>query len=243
MSNVWGFRDVVPERAANLQPLGFTERQARFLVTVMLHSGVFLERQYCRFAGITHGQKTRDFFSTLVARKLATAYSAAHRRARIFHIHSKRLYTVISEPNNRNRKPITLGRAIERLMILDAVIAEPRMRWLGSEKEKVEYFRQATSLRVGELPSISFGQPPKQTVRHFPDKLPIGVTGHGRTHVFLYLIDREAPVDFRPSSIDMPSCCARFRSGRSGCWLLNTCVSPCQRSNPRHVRRWRCRCA
>jgi hypothetical protein len=30
MSDVWGFRDLVPERAANLQPLGFTERQARF---------------------------------------------------------------------------------------------------------------------------------------------------------------------------------------------------------------------
>jgi hypothetical protein len=60
MSDVWGFRDLVPERAADLQPLGFTERQVRFLVTVMLHSGVFLERQYCRFAGITHGQKTLD---------------------------------------------------------------------------------------------------------------------------------------------------------------------------------------
>jgi hypothetical protein len=28
---------------------GFTERQARFLVTVMVYSGVFLERQYCAF--------------------------------------------------------------------------------------------------------------------------------------------------------------------------------------------------
>jgi hypothetical protein len=39
MSDVWGFRDLVPERAAHIQCLGFTERQARFLVTVMLHSG------------------------------------------------------------------------------------------------------------------------------------------------------------------------------------------------------------
>ena len=185
------------ERIAAVEKQGFTRRQAGFLVTVMLHSGVCMLRQYCAYAHLVHGQKTRDFFSTLVARRLATAYSAAHRRARIFHIHGKRLYTAISEPNNRNRKPITLGRAIERLMILDAVIAEPQMRWLGSEKEKVEYFRQATSLRVGELPSISFGQAPRQTVRYFPDKLPIGVTGDGRTHVFLYLINRDAPVDFR----------------------------------------------
>jgi hypothetical protein len=46
MSDVWGFRDLVPERATNIQCLGFTDRQARFLVTVMLHSGVFLERHY-----------------------------------------------------------------------------------------------------------------------------------------------------------------------------------------------------
>lgn len=40
-----GYRDPVPERAAILQALGFSERQARFLVTVMVHSGVFIERQ------------------------------------------------------------------------------------------------------------------------------------------------------------------------------------------------------
>ena len=60
------FRDVVAERAICLEPLGFTERQSRFLATVMAHSGVFLERQYCRFAGIAHGQKSHDFIERLV---------------------------------------------------------------------------------------------------------------------------------------------------------------------------------
>jgi hypothetical protein len=45
---------------------GFTERQARFLVEVLIHSGVFVERQYCTFAGIAHGQKTHDFLRRLV---------------------------------------------------------------------------------------------------------------------------------------------------------------------------------
>jgi hypothetical protein len=40
---------------------GFTERQARLLVTVLLHAGVFVERQYCAFSGIVHGQKSTDF--------------------------------------------------------------------------------------------------------------------------------------------------------------------------------------
>lgn len=47
------------ERVDAVQSFGFTERQARFLVHVLVHSGVFLERQYRAFAHIAHGQKTR----------------------------------------------------------------------------------------------------------------------------------------------------------------------------------------
>jgi hypothetical protein len=42
------------ERTNVLVPLGFTERQARFLATVMLHSGVFVGRQYAAFAATSH---------------------------------------------------------------------------------------------------------------------------------------------------------------------------------------------
>ncbi len=35
---------------------GFTERQAGFLVTVMLFAGVCLGRHYCTFARIAYGQ-------------------------------------------------------------------------------------------------------------------------------------------------------------------------------------------
>jgi hypothetical protein len=51
---------------------GFTERQARFLVTVMLHAGVCVPRQYATFCGIVHGQKTRKFFAKLVRLGLAS---------------------------------------------------------------------------------------------------------------------------------------------------------------------------
>ena len=44
------------DRVQAVAHFGFTPRQARFLVTVMLHSGVCLQRQYTAFAGIVHGQ-------------------------------------------------------------------------------------------------------------------------------------------------------------------------------------------
>ena len=53
--------------------LGFTERQARFLVHVLVFSGVFLERQYRAFTGLAHGQKTHDFLAKLVSGRLRDA--------------------------------------------------------------------------------------------------------------------------------------------------------------------------
>jgi hypothetical protein len=44
----------------------------------------------------------------------------------------KTLYAAVGEPNNRNRRPATLARAIERLMVLDAVLADRRLRKLAS---------------------------------------------------------------------------------------------------------------
>ena len=80
------------ERVQAVAKKGFTDRQAGFLVTVMLHSGVCISRQYCAYARIVRGQKVFDFFASLVAKRFATLYSAAHRRAHIYHVHSKPLY-------------------------------------------------------------------------------------------------------------------------------------------------------
>jgi hypothetical protein len=38
----------------------------------MLHSGVFVGRQYAAFARITHGQRVHDFTEMLVARRFVT---------------------------------------------------------------------------------------------------------------------------------------------------------------------------
>jgi len=101
------------ERAKVLVAFGLTGRQARCLATVMLHSGIFVGRQYAAFAGITHGQKVHDFIEELVVRKLVTPIELGSTgRARIFHVHHKPLYAAIGEPDSRNRRRITIDRAI-----------------------------------------------------------------------------------------------------------------------------------
>jgi len=44
-------------------------------VTVMVHAGCFLERQYCAFTGTVRGQNNREFIARLVARGFARAIS------------------------------------------------------------------------------------------------------------------------------------------------------------------------
>ena len=97
-------------------------------------------RQYCAFA---RSSAVRRCTTSSLPWLPKVGHASTRRRidgARHYHVHGRRLYAAIGEPHNRHRKPVTLARAIERLMVLDAVLAEHRLRWLGSEREKVEYF-------------------------------------------------------------------------------------------------------
>ena len=77
------------DRVHAIADFGFTERQARFLVTVMLHTGVCLPRQYEAFAAIVHGKRTGRFFRKLIKHGYAAAYPCRHNRGRVYHVHHK----------------------------------------------------------------------------------------------------------------------------------------------------------
>lgn len=93
------------DRIQAVVEFGFTERQARFLVLVMRHSGVCVPRQYARFAGVAYGAKCNVFFDKLVRRRYARASECLHNRARLYHVHSKPLYHLIGEAGSRYRRP------------------------------------------------------------------------------------------------------------------------------------------
>ncbi len=145
----WDIDRLTQERTEAVTAFGFTERQARFLLEVLIHSGVFVERQYCAFAGITHGQKTTDFLRRLVERGYARPIQVgALHRGRLFHVHHKPLYGAIGQADNRHRKAMRLGRMVERLMVLEAVLADRTFTWLGTESDKHSYFMRVLQGRV-----------------------------------------------------------------------------------------------
>lgn len=87
-------------------------------------------------------------------------------RVRLFHVHHKaerfirQLYAAIGEPDNRNRKPVGLGRAVERLMILDGALADTSLVWVGTERDKHRHFVNRLGNRVEphEYPRLVFGK-------------------------------------------------------------------------------------
>lgn len=107
------------ERIDAVAGYGFTRRQAAFLTTVMLHSGVCLPRQYTRFAGIVFGHTTRDFFARLTAKKFATAYECWRRGGTYYHIHHKAERFMpggaADDGGNQNQRELAASVGIKRL--------------------------------------------------------------------------------------------------------------------------------
>src|SRR3989442_4073673 len=93
---------------------------------------------------------------------------------------------------------MTMGRMVERLMVLDAVLADRTFTWLGTEVDKRSYFIRRLQGRVElrEFPRLTFGAGADSRDRNFPDKLPIGIQTNRTDHVFLYLITSPMPMDF-----------------------------------------------
>lgn len=164
---------------------GFTDRQARFLVLVARHSGVCVMRQYSTFAGIVFGQKTRKFFTNLERARFVSTYDCAHSRGRVYHVRHRAIYEAIGEPDSRLRRPPGVPRALERLMLLDAILENPESIWMSSSAEKVEYL-SSRGIPLEDAPHLVIRQGDRRRLRYFPDRLPIGV--HPSGHVVLVYV-------------------------------------------------------
>lgn len=166
-----------PDRLQAIVEHGFTDRQARFLELVMRHAGVCVPRQYAQVAGIAQGAKCNAFFDRLVRRGHARAIECVHNRARLYLVHSKLLYHAIGEHSSRFRRPVSPRLALERLMLLDAVLSTPADRWLTTPAEKAAALSLTPKMKL-------------------PDGFPIGVQADSRI-VVLYLAPEPWPDAFR----------------------------------------------
>ena len=186
------------DRVHAVSTFGFTERQARFLVLVLRHAGVCMPRQYASFAGIANGgRRCNAFFDKLVRRGYATASHCMHNRGRLYHVHSKRLYYAVGEPNSRYRRPVPARGAVGRLMRLDAVLASPHLNWLATESEKVTFLTGLTaSAPANSSPDAPVDAASSGSLTEFPGTFPIGLDPSGGA-VLLYLATVSWTEEFR----------------------------------------------
>jgi hypothetical protein len=146
-------------RITGVESFGFTPRQARFLVIVLEHSGVWLPRQYRAFPGVAHGRRPHRFFEKLIAGGFASTDLAAPAHAgRICHVQYKPWYRLLGAPDHRHRRPMSVGRAVDSSTRWSSVRSGQDGSWC------------ATAYSPDALPHTTVGG----VVRPIPDPFRIG---------------------------------------------------------------------
>jgi hypothetical protein len=173
------------QRVAALRDLGFTPKQAAFVATVALQSGVCLRRQYAAFMQTRPGKNACDFLDGLVERRFAsrTRYGAHH--GFVYHLCGSAIYSRLGQPDNRHRRPPTVPVTARRLMLLDLVIERQDGCWLATETDKVHFFT-TLGIPLTALPQRTYPAAPPRTaptVRYFVNKLPIHLPTSGTSDV------------------------------------------------------------
>jgi hypothetical protein len=182
---------IFEDRVRAIEVLGFTARQARFLVIVALQSGYCLRRQYAAFAGVSYGKNVRDFLDSLVSRQLAVRFTLRADRGHLYHLHARAMYRVLRQEDNRNRREASAALIARKLMLLDYVLAHADIEWAATEDEKVELFVDRFGVSRGDLPQRVFAaaQPGcEPTTRYFTSKLPIAIAGDPPVVHFVSLV-------------------------------------------------------
>ena len=172
------------QRAAALEPLGWSGADAEWLTLVCLHSGVFTRAQYSYRFDVAPDVAHR-FMRRLVAAELATERPHRELRttARVCHVSAHGLYQTLGVPHIRYRQSGTDAVLFRRLLSLDVVIERPDLSWLATEADTVAHFEEL-GIQRATLPQRVYSGALARARRYFYFKLPIAVDD--REALFVY---------------------------------------------------------
>ena len=153
-----------------IQQFGYTAREAEFIVTVALHSGYFLMRQFSSYGG----KVANRFGKKVVAWEHAKVRKFASNTS-LYHLNSKALYRAIGQENNRHRRAHESFQVRSKVMGLDYVLAHPNHRFLPTEQDKLAYFCGERNIPESVLPTKTYAGKGGNTKRFFVDKYPIRI--------------------------------------------------------------------
>ena len=181
-------------RAAALEALGWTGRDAEWLTLVCLLSGVFLRAQYLAFLGGAH----REAAARFVERYRAWCGARAGRRApverawlgstRLCTVAPRSLYRALGAEHVRHRREASPAVVSRRLLSLDYVVERPAEPWLATEAEKVSALTAAGAPEEALPRRVYRGRRDSRT-RYFAHKLPVALGAERATFVFVQAED------------------------------------------------------
>jgi len=160
-----------------LRALGYTDREARFLYVVATHSGYFTQAHFFSFIGC-------ESFSavTSLLRKLSDKQHARRdiyqNNLSVYHPFARALYRAVGKEHIRARHRHSLDYVRTRLAVLDFVLANPQLRYLETEEEKVQFFEDCYGINRAQMPGKVYRGALGTTdaTRYFVDKFPMFLT-------------------------------------------------------------------
>jgi hypothetical protein len=166
------------QRVEALRPFGYTEREAAFLSQAALHGGYFLRRQFCRFLGKENGGTVAALIEKVLRFEHAEVATYA-KNTHVYHLNTRPFYTLLGQPDNRNRRPRQPFTVKNKLMGFDFVLEHSGGRFLATEQAKVDYFIGLAGVPRLHLPMKLYRSRATReaTVRYFVDKYPIFLSG------------------------------------------------------------------
>lgn len=154
---------------------GYTDKEARFLVTVAVHSGHFFRSQYSRFRNVVDGQIASNFISKALGKGHIREYEYPP-NARRYHLHNKGFYSRIGFPNSQLRRQKSLSFIHIRLACLDFVLEHTNLEYLPDSSAKYDFF---SSLGIPDnvFPTRAYlakcDNDDSISRAYFPDRFPI----------------------------------------------------------------------
>jgi hypothetical protein len=117
----------------------------------------------------------------------------------VYHLHSKPLYRVLAQVDNRNRRVVSPALIARKLMVLDYVLTTPCSEWLATEADKVAWFTNHEGIARVDLPQRRYYARSTRTpltTRYFVQKLPVRIVP-GASVEFVHLVEDETGRHFR----------------------------------------------
>jgi hypothetical protein len=157
---------------AELQKLGYTEREASFLYLVGIHSGYFLRRQFLTFIKREDGAMVQRFLEKSVERVHVHPIEYAAGR-HIYQLKSKLIYRILEQEDSQNRRAKGDRQIKARLMQVDYLLDHFGEKFLETAEQKLTFFHGKLGISLDALPQTRYGR--NETSAYFPDRFLVAV--------------------------------------------------------------------